>query len=1349
MSPPFPSRNRASATAALAALALLSGLVVEAMPAQSPFYTGPHGPGGTWNLYQVVSVPATFISARTAAKTRTAASTGLPGVTSTLTGHLMQIGSQDENTFVAAAATLGPGSGNSNIWLGLNDLDAPDGPGEKGLSRIGWQWADAGDQISAGEFNAWTIGEPNNAGGVEDGVEMRTDGSWNDANVSSTRKYVIEWELHAAAPIAGAAQYPVYYTGPYGAGGTWNLYRMVMQGETWDTARAAALAASAKSTGIAGVRTAEYGTLTGHLISLNTEAEHHFAWQAMAFGGLNTAGFWTGGTDRTAEGGDSMGTDPLAGWQWADEAPGRRNPFWHRFPRRPFFATPEPNNSGGAEDVIEVTGTGLWNDTASASATSLRRYVVEWDTELPSPVAGAARLAPMLTGTRAFAGEAGTGLWNVKGTVFPTPPSSILINLMAALQMVNAPPPPASTVEVATPVLNNTDGGGSAGTAGRSTNGLFWPRQPLANDTLGVDDNYYLVNGRTWIHCEAGRAYTINVHSDDGFYLRLTGVTEGTKAVFSKIGGLGSIDASDASAIFFVFGTSDSSTRGVFTVSATGLYQVEYVGYDITGGSFQEVSWAPAEALNDWDTEEWGLMGGTPSGSPQLPALGLLKGPPGVNRKWGTRAAVSPVPLTGIPDAALAIQSATDAVEGQIPVINYNDPQNTGSRFHFSGDLDIPGNTGADDNQLAVVAKTNFQVSSAGPWTFCVRADDNFALRVAGRKWSGRTASYTAVAPFYTSNGFIDPLDPSTLFWLASGDTNARAVINFPTTGSYSLEFLHYEGTGGAGAEVYCAPGICTSDSDSTAWQLIGDTSGYTPFLPLFLPGATEGEEGRWGLQVLEPAAIQVTNMASAIAALMEGAGTNHQDTPPVLNHIVPSSPGSGGFFGGDLVLPGIDAANNANLAIHARGRVVIPSDGFYTFAVRSADGWALRFRGVPWLDRSGAGIDPADTSTLIFNVTGSATALGDFRGAGLIYLTQGSHEVDFVTFQDQRDTQFELYAVAGNLLGTADTAALGTVNTGDAGPGAAWRLVGHRSQGIFPRLGVTASWSVRQTRPQAGAYPGAGTVEAAVWWLAQPDSVNGLITVSAGALNFNDPGFGGTGSFANDAPIPWNNSGTPADDNYFATLMEGTIRVPADGEYFIGWQGDDGGFLEFVNPPWPVSFNHLTANATGNSVITDSSDGLSKGRLQHNGGGGNTRTIGAIELPAGQYPVRVMWFEDAGSSHFEVFAAGPEQPYNLITTTSGTTANGPQDSDGLQLEATTPAGPPLEIISVSFPASRELSLVWASAPGKNYTVQRSTNLTTWSNAELSLPSGGSTTTYTSPPLPVSAPRYFYRVRER
>ena len=102
----------------LAALALITSTAA----AHSQVFTGPYGPGGTWNVYRVITTVATWDAANTAALAAQASSTGLPSLAgNTTTGHLVQISNDEENTFVAIAAALTPGSGNSSVWLGAND----------------------------------------------------------------------------------------------------------------------------------------------------------------------------------------------------------------------------------------------------------------------------------------------------------------------------------------------------------------------------------------------------------------------------------------------------------------------------------------------------------------------------------------------------------------------------------------------------------------------------------------------------------------------------------------------------------------------------------------------------------------------------------------------------------------------------------------------------------------------------------------------------------------------------------------------------------------------------------------------------------------------------------------------------------------------------------------------------------------------------------------------------------------------------------------------------------------------------------------------------------------------------
>ncbi len=92
-------------------------------------------------------------------------------------GHLVTIGSDQENAFVTALKT-GP------TWLGLTDES----------SEGTWVWI-TGEPLS---YTAWLGGEPNNANGGENHAIMESSGGWNDVpNVQAP--FIVEWD--SADPI--------------------------------------------------------------------------------------------------------------------------------------------------------------------------------------------------------------------------------------------------------------------------------------------------------------------------------------------------------------------------------------------------------------------------------------------------------------------------------------------------------------------------------------------------------------------------------------------------------------------------------------------------------------------------------------------------------------------------------------------------------------------------------------------------------------------------------------------------------------------------------------------------------------------------------------------------------------------------------------------------------------------------------------------------------------------------------------------------------------------------------------------------------------------------------------------
>ena len=1312
-------------------------------PVSAQVFTGPYGPGGTWNVYRVVTTAATWEAANTAALAAQASSTGLAELAgNTTTGHLVQIGSDEENTFVAIAAALTPGAGNSSIWLGLNDLNA-----EQGSNRTGWEWAGTtggagtgGAQVLGTDtvFEAWAPGEPNNAGGLEHAGEMRNDGRWNDNrhNLSTTtRRYVIEWSLGLASPPVAAQQHPVYYTAPYGPGGTWNLYKVVAASQDFGTARTLANGITAGSTGLSGVATPPLSTLPGSLVTIGSSFENDFIHRITGFAGMNTIATWLGATDDPAREpiATESGGSKTSGWAWMDR--GGSEPWGYQkfITRYPLNAAEQPDNAGGTESAIEQVGSSFWNDITPATAT-LRRYVIEWQTASPTPIAGASQGLPILPGpTPALANAHTPASWALK----EQRAGLLSANIAGAVSLVYQNTG-TSAVEGTRPVLAQTDNAVS-GTAGRSTNGFFWPKTDLLGDVASTDDNNYTVFGKAKLTLAGTGPYTINVHSDDGFICRISG--PGTVTI-SQVSGMGMKDPADT-AFYYPFGIGDSNTRAVFTVSTPGDYDVEYIGWDGTGGSFQEVSWAEGAAPNDWDGD-WRLLGGPVGGTPVLAAAGAFNAPAPTDNNWQIRAAVPGTvgTLTAITAASTALQTATSTVDVTAGVVNFADPNNGGNRGLFTGDTAHPGDTGADDNNFVWGARTLLSIPAPGLYTIGAHCDDSVALRLLnGAKWRGRVWSTTA-------QGHIDAADDSVVYWfIGSGDSNIRAVAWFPASGDYEMQALYYEGTGGAAAEFYIAPGVQFADQDTGAWKLIGNTSGLQPVLPPFIPGAPVSSNGQWGIRYLRNSGITFNTLTDAIGALVNNSGESVYGTVPVLNFSDPSHPGTAGLFGGDQILPGDqEFTNDEDIAVHARATIFVPTAGLYTIGVRCSDGFALRIGNVPWLGRNGVGgIDPADPRTLAW--AAGSNALTDNITRSLIQLPAGCHDVDFITFDRGRDFMAEVFAIPGNQLGTGEYAA-GTANTGlvniNAGDG--WRLIGYQAPSTpVGTIGVRApGFSVVQTLPFTGTTAPAG------WGITPAATDNWLATnpttalVNRDMINLRDP-FGGGGLFPNDYPNP--NDVASVDDNFYVSRFEGTLVVPVAGTYNVGWQGDDGGYFEFLAPTAPLlqpQFTRIVANAIGSAVISNASDGGLNGRIELSAGGGNTRTTGEVFLEAGEYPVRIQWFEGSGGSYFEVFAtpsAANARVIRLITTTSSTTFT---DTSGLQVVDTN-----LRVLNTSL-TGNQFSFTFTSQPGISYAIQSSSSLTgPWTTVDPAVVAAGTSTTWTGTVDPLQSPgRLYFRARK-
>jgi hypothetical protein len=127
-------------------------------------------------------------------------------------------------------------------------------------------------------------------------------------------------------------------------------------------------------------------------------------------------------------------------------------------------------------------------------------------------------------------------------------------------------------------------------------------------------------------------------------------------------------------------------------------------------------------------------------------------------------------------------------------VINYF---NTGGDGNYGNSQPFPGQTiGVDVDDFVIEASATITFPVAGPWTFGVNSDDGFRLNI----------------------GSFEISHPS-----PRGPADTLGVFNVPTAGDYPLRLVFYERGGGAGLELFAAPGTRLG-WDSTHFRLVGDT---------------------------------------------------------------------------------------------------------------------------------------------------------------------------------------------------------------------------------------------------------------------------------------------------------------------------------------------------------------------------------------------------------------------------------------------------------------------------------------------------------------------------------------------
>ena len=155
------------------------------------------------------------------------------------------------------------------------------------------------------------------------------------------------------------------------------------------------------------------------------------------------------------------------------------------------------------------------------------------------------------------------------------------------------------TQDTSVPYLNHANS--SAPGAG----GLIPNDDPIPAENSGLSANDYVVIAHAYVKIPTAGDWTIGVHSDEGFGLRFIG------APFASVSGAGVLDASYPEYLSNPNNTADSTTRGVLSNLAAGNYEIEFINWQRLGNSYFEVYAAKGDYVDDADTTDWALVGGS------------------------------------------------------------------------------------------------------------------------------------------------------------------------------------------------------------------------------------------------------------------------------------------------------------------------------------------------------------------------------------------------------------------------------------------------------------------------------------------------------------------------------------------------------------------------------------------------------------------------------------------------------------------------------------------------------------------------------------------------------------------
>jgi hypothetical protein len=366
------------------------------------------------------------------------------------------------------------------------------------------------------------------------------------------------------------------------------------------------------------------------------------------------------------------------------------------------------------------------------------------------------------------------------------------------------------------------------------------------------------------------------------------------------------------------------------------------------------------------------------------------------------------------------------------------DPDTNAGGGPVIGGAPLPflSNGAGDDNDILTIARAKVVVPESGDWTIQVRSDDGFAMRVVGQ-------SFTSV----NGGGQIDPLDPSTMYFYAgTGDANTRGVINL-AAGAYDIEFVNWEGGGGAYYEVTTARGAITSPGGAQ-FLAMGDASSV-PAVPNVLrmtaPATVRtAAEGTAGGGTANTIPETRTLMAAA-----EGAGLTNNGNAATI------SIGDGQSVGFPAGTPADEFGMKVtgNFVIDD-GDAVIGELIQITVGMFSDDGSQLHIFGQDFSATGG------DARTALVDVGGDQSLTADFftgntNAFGLISLTEGAFDFEAFMFEGGGGANMTLMYSLGDKTAVGNDGTFVPFSTSTGLPAnQGWVLIPEPGIGLLTLLG-------------------------------------------------------------------------------------------------------------------------------------------------------------------------------------------------------------------------------------------------------------------------------------------------------